>query len=463
MNKSSKWMVLASIATGAFMVFLDGSIVNIALPTLVNTFHTNFANTKWVVLIYFFTVTILLVPFGRLGDVIVKKKIYITGFVIFTIGSWLCGMANSLQYLNISRIIQGLGAAMITSLGFAIVTESFPLNERGKALGIVATVGSISFIAGPVLGGLLLDHFSWRYIFYINIPIGIFGIIMASRFILSDKTNTINMFDIKSAITLLIFISTLLMGITSIAKTGLNASSGALFAGSLITLTLFIILELNSSNPVMDLKLFKKRTYTIGLVTVISMFIAISGVLILLPFYLENILGFRSGKSGALIGVIPVFLGIASPISGFLADKFGTGKITIAGLLILIGGFIAASSLDSHTSVTDFIIRVLFIGLGIGFILTPATSAIMSSVPKERIGTSSGTLALFRTLGQALGVAILSAYWIRKTNIFFDITKNEITAKIMALQSTFTFVIIISSFLLLLNIYGLFRAEEGRT
>ncbi len=462
MDKFTKWMILATISTGAFMASLDGSIVNIALPTLVKTFGVDFTKTKWIVLVYYLIVTSFILPFGRLGDVVGKKKIYLTGFLIFTIGSLLCGVSNSILTLTISRAVQGLGGAMLMSLGFAIITGIFPPKERGKALGVVATSVSVAVITGPVLGGLILEYFSWRFIFYINIPVGLFGIFMIIKFIEPDKVKNKNMFDIKSAISLLFFMVSLLTGISSGGKTGLSTTTLVLFSLFVSSLIFLIIFEIRAENPIMDFNMFKNQTFSVGLLSGISVFISLSGVLVLLPFYLENILGFKSGKTGLLIAVIPLFMGISSPIAGGMADKFGSKKITIAGLIMLLAGFTAVSGLNSDTTVYGFITRLVLIGSGMGFFMTPNNNAIMGEVPKSKLGISSGMLALSRTLGQALGVAVLGALWTRKTDIFLTtITENKLTAKMMAFQSTFSVVTVILASILIINIFAYIKNRKS--
>lgn len=461
MDRFTKWMVLATISTGAFMASLDGSIVNITLPTLVKAFGTSFTETKWIVLIYYLIVTSFILPFGRLGDVIGKKKIYLTGFIIFTIGSLLCGMANSLISLTMARAVQGLGGAMLMSLGFAIITNIFDPKERGKALGIVATSVSIAVIAGPVLGGMLLEYLSWRFIFYINIPVGIFGVYMIIKYIEPDQVKNNSMFNMWSAISLLSFMVSLLMGISNAGKNGFNATTITLFSIFIISLTLFIIIELRATNPIMDFTLFKNQTFSIGLISGIIVFISLAGVLVLLPFYLENILGFKSGKTGLLISIIPLFMGISSPIAGVLADSLGSKKVTITGLLMLLAGFTAVSGINANTGVAEFLVRLVLIGSGMGFFMTPNNNAIMGEVPKNRLGVSSGMLALSRTLGQALGVAVLGALWTSKTGIFLStVTSNKLTAKMMALQSTFSIVIVIMAITLVINIYGYMKTRK---
>lgn len=464
MEKSTKWLILVTISISGFIVALEGNIVNIILPTLVKTFTTDFTKIKWVVLIYYLVVISLILPLGRMGDVIGKKKMYLNGIIVFTVGSLLCGLADSFLYLIIFRAIQGLGGAMLLALGFAVIAENFPPKEMGRALGIAATSASVALISGPVIGGFILEHFSWRFIFYLNIPLGIFSGFMILKYLKSDqiKNKNKNLFDIKSAISLIAFIFSLLTAFSNVGKAGFSIVTVALFSISTLSFIFFMIFELRSKNPIMDFNLFKNPTYSIGLISGITVFISLAGVFILLPFYFENILGFNSGKAGLLFSIIPIFMGICSPIAGIMADKFGSKKMTIIGLALLLAGFTAASGLNRSTTVFELLLRLLWIGSGIGFFMTPNNSTIMGAVPKERFGISSGVLALSRNLGHALGVAILGSFWTRKTNIILTtFTEDKLTAKMLALQSTFKITIIIITIILLINIYRLFKSRKS--
>ena len=178
-----KWLVLAAVAMGVFLATIDGSIVNIALPTLVNSLHVPFALVEWVVLAYLLTITTLMLSIGRLADMVGKKSLFLAGMIIFTTGSLLCGLSTTIGYLIASRVIQAVGAALTMALGTAIVTEAFPSEERGRALGLNGLMVSLGIIIGPTLGGLLLEHFSWNWLFFVNLPVGLAGIIMVIRYV----------------------------------------------------------------------------------------------------------------------------------------------------------------------------------------------------------------------------------------------------------------------------------------
>ncbi len=258
---SRKWLVMAAVGMGIFLGTIDGSIINVALPTLARNLNTEFAIVQWVSLAYLLTMATLMLSMGRLGDMIGKKKVYASGFVIFTIGSLLCGIAPSIYILIAFRVLQAIGAAMMT-LGMAIITENFPPSERGKALGISGSLVSIGIIAGPMLGGLILSAVSWRWIFFVNLPIGIIGTWMVLRLVPETTKVRKERFDFLGAIALFITMSSLLLGLTIGQNTGFSAPVPlALFAVGLLSLIAFIWIEKASSHPMIDLSIFRNRLF----------------------------------------------------------------------------------------------------------------------------------------------------------------------------------------------------------
>ncbi|MFN2223122.1 MAG: DHA2 family efflux MFS transporter permease subunit [Candidatus Promineifilaceae bacterium] len=413
---SRKWLVMAAVGSGIFLSTIDGSIVNLALPTLSRSFGSPFAVVQWVVLAYLLTISTLLLSVGRLGDMIGKKPLYTVGFVIFTIGSMLCGIAPTVYWLIFFRVIQGLGAVMITALGLAILTESFPAHERGKALGIGGAVISVGIVVGPVLGGLIIGAFSWRWIFYVNLPVGIAGTLLAARYVPNVKPAGGQRFDYLGAVALFVSLFSLLTALTWGQDLGftdrlilLLLTSAVLFA------ILFVIVEWRVEQPMIALDLFRNGRFSVGLVTGFVTFVAIAGTTLLLPFYLEDVLGYEPRQVGFLLAVVPVSLGITAPIAGSLSDRFGTQLITVIGLAVLVVGYFTLSTLDTGTSALGYILRFLPIGVGMGIFQSPNNSAIMGSASREQLGIVSGTLAATRTVGQTTGVALLGALWAGRT------------------------------------------------
>jgi EmrB/QacA subfamily drug resistance transporter len=466
---SRKWYVMAAVAMGVFLATIDGSIVNVALPTLVRAFDTEFAVVQWVVLAYLLTVTTLMLSVGRLGDMIGKKPLYATGFVIFTIGSALCGLSPSIYWLIAFRVLQGVGAAMMMALGTAIVTEAFPPSERGKALGIIGSMVSVGIVVGPVLGGLLIGALSWHWIFFVNVPIGIAGTWMVIRYVPAFKPAGGQRFDLVGALLLFTCLMTFLMALTLGQQVGF-AEPGVLvlFAASFAFLAAFIAIERRVRSPMIDLSLFQNSLFNINLVTAVISFISLSGTIILMPFYLEDVLGYDPRAVGFLLAVVPIAVGITSPISGVLSDRLGTRPITVAGLLLLLLGFVAVSTLSLQTTALGYVLRFLPIGIGIGVFQSPNNSAIMGAVPRSRLGIASGLLAITRTLGQTAGIAALGALWASRViaRVGQDLpggaTAAPAPAKVAALNDTFLVVVALMAVALMLSVWGLVQERRGQ-
>jgi len=348
---SKKWYVMAAVAMGIFLATIDGSIVNVALPTLTQAFQTEFALVQWVVLAYLLTLTTLLLGVGRLADMIGKKHIYNLGFIIFTIGSVLCGLSRSITALIGFRVLQAIGAAMVIALGMAIVTEAFPPRERGLAIGVSGSMVSVGIVVGPTLGGLLIEALNWRWIFFVNLPVGILGTWLAFRHVPATRPVGGQTFDFKGAISLFLSLFCLLLALTFGQQIGFNQPVvWCLLLISLISLGIFIYVELHTSDPMLDLRLFRNVYFSISLITALLSFISIAGTTFLMPFYLEYVLGYSPARVGLLLAVVPTVLAVLSPLSGALSDHFGSRPIALAGLALLLLGYAAMSTLSTTTS-----------------------------------------------------------------------------------------------------------------
>ncbi len=466
---SRKWYVMAAVGMGIFLATIDGSIVNVVLPTLVQELSTNFPTVQWVVLAYLLTLTTLTLGVGRLADMRGKKPIYTAGFVVFTLGSVLCGLAPHVYWLIGFRVLQAVGAAMILSLGTAIVTESFPPTERGKALGISGSLVSIGIVVGPTLGGLLIAALSWRWIFFVNLPVGILGTLMARRFVPAVQPPGGQRFDYWGALTLFIGLLSLLLALTWGQRLGFGDSRTLLlFANWALFTVVFVFIEWRSDQPVVDLRLFRNRLFSINLTIGFLTFISISGTVILIPFYLQNALGYDTRQMGMLLALAPIAMGIVAPLSGALSDRFGTRPITVTGLVMLLLGYYAVSSLDSQTSAAGFMLRFLPLGVGMGMFQSPNNSAIMGSAPRERLGIISSILSISRTLGQTTGIAALGAVW--ASRVFYHAgevlsggaTEAPVAAQVAGLQDTVWGIAFIIAFALALGLWGLVQERRAR-
>lgn len=461
-----KWYVMAAVAMSIFLATIDGSIVNIALPTLVRELQTNFTTVQWVVLAYLLTLTTLMLSIGRLADIRGKKPIFVAGFVIFTLGSTLCALAPTVYWLIGFRVLQGVGGAMTLALGAAIVTEAFPAQERGRALGVIGTVVSLGVVTGPLVGGLLIAAASWHWIFLVNLPIGIIGTFMAQRFVPAIQPRGGQRFDYVGATMLFISLFALLLGLSLAQAQGFtNPFSLVLFSVWLLFLVSFIAVELRVNDPMIDLRLFRNRQFSINLGTGFMTFVAISGVFLLMPFYLENILGYPIQLVGPLQAVLPIMLGIMAPIAGGLSDRYGVRRITVIGLFAMLIGYLAVTTLDANTTAFGYILRLFPIGLGMGIFQSPNNSAVMGSVPRDRLGVVSGLLSVTRTLGQIVGIATLGAIWAGQVatlgkGAFSNVTDAPVSIQIAAMQETFIIVAVLVAIALAVALWGWWQ-ERG--
>ncbi len=466
---SRKWHVMAAVAMSVFLATIDTSIVNVALPTLVRDLQTDFAIVQWVVLAYLLTLATLMLGVGRLGDMVGKKRIYTSGFMIFTLGSVLAGLSPTIYWLIGFRVLQAVGAAMVLALGIAILTEAFPPSERGRALGIIGAVVSIGIVIGPTLGGLLIDVLSWHWIFFVNLPVGVIGTLAAIWYVPDIKPAGGQRFDFRGAITLFVSLLSLCLALTMGQRIGFDRPMiWLLFALWVVFLGVFVVIETRSDQPMIDLRLFRNRLFSINLITGLATFIAVAGALILMPFYLENVLGFGTRQVGLLLAAVPIGLGVTAPISGSLSDRLGTRPITFFGLLILFGGYYALGTLDAQTSVPGYLLRFIPIGIGMGVFQSPNNSAIMGAAPAGRLGVASGLLAITRTLGQITGVSTLGAFWAARA-VFHSpepvaggATAAPVAAQVSALHDTFVVTVLLMLLALALSLWGLLQERRGQ-
>jgi EmrB/QacA subfamily drug resistance transporter len=408
---SYKWVALLITTIGSFMSSLDGSIVNIALPAIASDLKIGFETVLWVPVGYLLVLTILLISFGRLADIKGRKKLFNLGFAIFTVGSALCGVSQTGIQLLLSRILQGMGGALLISNSAAIVTDAFPGYERGKALGVNAMAVYIGLVTGPILGGFLVQYLGWRSVFYVNIPIGIFLTVFGT-IRLKELAAIVpsQRFDLLGAGTFSFGLAMLLLALTFAPSYGWFSNfTITLFALSLVFLFLFIFVEgRRAAYPMIDLNLFlRSRLFSAANLTALLNYTAISGVGFLMSFYLQVVLGYATEEAGLIIIPMPLVMAVLSPLSGWASDKVGSRLISSAGMAIITFSFLLLSSIPMEPSSVDVAGRLVILGLGMGLFSTPNTSAVMGSVPKERLGVAAGVLGTMRSLGMVLGVAIM--------------------------------------------------------
>jgi EmrB/QacA subfamily drug resistance transporter len=434
---------MVAVSLTLFMGAVDGTIVNVALPTLAAEFNASFATVQWVVLAFLLGLSVLLLSVGRLADMAGKKRIFAAGLVVFVVGSVLCGLAPSIYALILARLVQAIGASMTIALGVAIVTETWPQQQRGQAIGFSAGVIALGIVVGPALGGLIISALSWRWIFFVNVPLGVIALILIWRYIppLRPK-KTHERFDFLGAGVLGLGLLALLLALTVGQSLGFtDPRILALFAMAAFALVAFVAVERHVRYPMVDLGLFRNVQFSLNLVTGLLTFVAISAVTFLLPFYLQLVLALPVARVGLLIAIVPVVLAVLGPLSGSLSDRFGTRPVSVFGLILLLIGYLTASTLNETTTPLGYVLRMLPIGLGMGIFQSPNNSAVMGAAPRNRLGIASGLLSMTRTLGQTAGIAFLGAFFASRLVYYtgqpVDISNAPPAAMVSALHDQF--------------------------
>jgi EmrB/QacA subfamily drug resistance transporter len=411
-----KWWVFGTVAFSILMTVIDMGSVTVALPNIGTHFGADLSSVQWVVLAYTLTISILILPMGRLGDIVGRKPLFIAGFAIFLVGALLSGTAQSLFMLNISRGVQGIGSAMIQANMLAMTISVFPDNERGKALGLIMGMVGTSAVMGPVLGGVIVSAFGWRYIFLLGFFIG--SIALAISMVVLDKERLVSRvpsdgsprpkFDWLgaglSALALFLFLVTM----TNAHETGWG--SPVIVAGFLsfaLSLILFVWWELRHPSPMLDLRLFKRKLVGFGVAAAWLSFFGNTSILLTLPFYLQRILGFSPRDAGLIMIPSAVAMALMAPISGLLSDRFGPRGFTVAGMACKTTAlFILATTITADSSLTLIVPVTSLMFIGHGLFNSPNTSSIVSGVERSQHGVVTALVNLLRNSGNITGIAL---------------------------------------------------------
>ncbi|EGW40659.1 MFS transporter [Desulfosporosinus sp. OT] len=409
-NIEYKWVALSCTSLGALLSVLSSSTLIIALPDIMRELHASMNAIIWTVMIYMLAITILVPSIGRIADMIGRKKLFVSGFMIFTIGSVLCGFSETAWQLILFRFVQSIGGALLLAISTPIVADAFPKGELGKALGINGMIISVGSVIGPILGGAFV-LIGWRWIFYINLPIGIFGTIWAWRQlkeleILPQKQK----FDWLGTLSFTIGMLTLLVALTLGGFKGwLNLSTLVLFALAVVFMITFIKIESSIEHPMLDLSLFKNRILAFAYTSNLLNGIARGAVTFLLVFYFQGIKGLDPVVAGILLTPFALSMMIMAPISGRLSDRYGSRMLSSVGLLISALGLIGMMEIKATTSITELAIWMFISGLGSGMFFSPNTSAIMGAVSPQRRGIAGGIRTMMNNAGSVISMALSMA------------------------------------------------------
>jgi len=402
-----RWWILVAICLFTFMSTLDGSIVNIALPVMSRDLKIPMNQAEWVVSIYLIVICSLLLLFGKLGDSRGKIRIFKLGAVLFTVGSLLCGFSAGLPFLLIARVVQAVGAAMTMATNSGIITEVFPFSERGRALGMIGSFVALGSIAGPGIGGILLAHLSWGYIFWINVPVGIVALVIGQVILPHDLVVTRQPIDRRGAGLFALLMVSLFAGVFIGQEVGFTQPAIlGLFAIAALTLTGFIWWEQRATDPILALSLFHNWQFSISIHCAFLIFIANFFFNVIAPFYLENARGLAANYAGYALMTFPIVQVVVAPVAGAVSDKIGPELLTFVGLVLISISQVGYMFAGLTTPLWIFMFFIGLVGLGNGIFMAPNNSIVMSAVPVKDLGIAGGVNALARELGMVIGISV---------------------------------------------------------
>jgi EmrB/QacA subfamily drug resistance transporter len=431
----SPWAVLAVLCLGLFMILLDGTIVNIAIPRIQGYYDTTYSNIEWVMNAYILAFAVLLVPMGRFGDLWGRRKLFLAGMVLFTVGSLACGLAPSIYLLIFFRVLQGIGGAAMMPSTLSIITSVFAPEKRGAAMGVWGGVSGLASGLGPVLGGIIIQYVtwpavadSWRWIFLVNIPVGIVGVLLALRLVPESKNPTaVESLDFPGVGLLSVSLFSLTFALIEGQRLGwASAPILGLFAAAAVAFVVFYVWEHRVQQPLIDFSLFRSLNFAAGNATGLLLSAAMMGVFFTIPIFLQSVLGFSAIKAGLVMAPMSVIIIFAAPLAGILSDRLGSKWIVAAGMLLLAVGLAwmaglipGVEKIAPDTTSGNLLAPFLISGIGIGLAVAPVTSAVMATAPRDRVGNASGVLSTMRQVGSLLGIAVLGA-----------VLQNQVTANI---------------------------------
>ena len=406
----NKYLVFGALAIGLFASVVDHGSVIVALPSVAEDMRIELQSVQWVVIGFALVISALLLPMGRLADMIGQKRVYILGSVMLMVGAAGSGMAPNLGILLLARIFQGVGAAMTQGTGMAIMTSVFPSSERGRAIGLLMTTVGVGAVAGPAIGGFVVDLVHWRAVFFLNIPLGLLGVV-ATLFVLrrweSERASRDSSFDWMGAVLSTGVLVALLLGLTLAVNWGwMSAPILASFVLSASMFAAFIWWELRTPTPMFNLRFFKERVFSFGVSAAFLTFLGQSSVLFLMPFYIQNVLGY-SPKIAGLV-VMPGALGMAimGSVSGTLSDKFGWRWFTVGGMICSTVGLVILSRINETSALWEVIPGLMLVSCGMGTFYSANSSSVLSAVGRESYGVVSGFLNLVRNSANVISLAI---------------------------------------------------------
>lgn len=407
-----KWVVLAVVGGGIFMSTLSMGMVNVALPTIGDEFDAPLGLVQWVVLGYILSITSLLLPMGRLADMVGRKRVFLGGYAVFTLSSLLCGVAPTLALLIAARVLQGVGGAMMQANMGALIATAFPAAERGRAMGMTNTIVMSGALTGPAVGGALTQYLGWPWTFFLVVPLGVVSGVAGVRLLRPSPALHGQRFDLAGAALFTVTVVALLLALNQAPVQGWTAPEVlALLAAAVAHGALFFVVERRVPQPTVDFSLFANRGFASAITAGWLLFLGMGQVGLLMPFYLQLVLGLPPGEAGLVLIALPATTAVLASWTGALSDRIGTRAIATTGMVVVCLAALSLAALGTRHAPLDVVARLALLGLGVALFQPPNNSALYSAVARERLGVAGAFQALMRNLGNAAGQAVGGAVW----------------------------------------------------
>jgi EmrB/QacA subfamily drug resistance transporter len=421
-DDNRKWWTLGAMCFALFMIMLDNTVVNVALPSIQKDLDASISGLEWTINGYTLSFAVLLATGGRLGDIFGRRRMFLFGVVIFTLSSATAGFAPDATALVLSRIVQGVGAALMMPATLSIITNAFPASERGKAMGMWAGVSALALAVGPVLGGFLTEHVSWRAIFYLNIPVAI-GAVTAALFAVRESRDTSVGREVDYA-----GVAALTTGLTALILALVEGNSWgwgspeivALLAGAVLGLGAFVAIEQRVKVPMVDFSLLSDRNFLGSVVVALIVSFSMLGVFFFLALYMQDILRYSPLEAGVRFLPSTLMIVGVAPVAGRLSDRYGPRWLIAGGLTVVAASLYSFSGIAVDSGYLDLLPGFMLLGIGIAMTMSPMTSAAMNAVPVQKAGIASGVLSMFRMVGGSLGVAVTGAIFQARVGASFE-------------------------------------------
>ena len=409
--ENRKWWTLVAVSFGLFMIMLDNTVVNVALPSIRADLGVDISEAEWVVNAYFLTFAVLMLSGGKLADLFGRRFIFVVGLAFFTASSLACGLATNAETLIAARAAQGVGAAMMNPATLSIITATFPPRQRGMAMGIWVGVSAMALALGPITGGLLAEHADWSWIFFINVPIGVLAIVVARLVIRESRdTSADQRLDLPGLATSGAALFALTYGLIEANSKGwTSVEILSLFAVAAVGFVAFVLLERHQRTPMLDLSLFRNATFAGANATMLLVALAMFGIFFFVSFFVQNILGYSPVQAGAAFLPMTLLIVFVAPVAGKLSDRVGSRWLMGLGMTFVGGCLLLYAQLDQSSTFWNLLPALVVGGAGMALAMTPTTAAAMGAVTVEKAGVGSAVLNSMRQVGGSLGVAVMGA------------------------------------------------------